>query len=152
MHIILPRRQTAREDCPVLSVVSAVTDGVDESGLAFFDLLDGALERRLEVVAAFERSLRIPAHRFRQAGEIGIGTKEIHADMRAVGVGAASSGQDELMIPVIIVRAIVEHHDEHRDLILGCDPERAGVEHEIAVGLQIDDEASRTFIGKGGAK
>jgi hypothetical protein len=41
----LPRRLTAREDNLTLPVISSVADGVDESGLAFFDLLDGAFER-----------------------------------------------------------------------------------------------------------
>ena len=133
-------------------MVSAITDGVDEGGLALLDLFDGALECRLEIVGVFERAFAVPAHRFRQAGEVGIRTVEIHADMRAVGVRAAGSGKNQLMVPVVVVSAIVEHHDKHRDLVFRRDPERAGVEHEIAVGLQIDDEPARSFIGKRRAK
>src|ERR671922_2392006 len=88
----LPRGTRCRGDgSQVLSVISAVADRVDEGGLAFFHLLDGALERGVEIVAVFERAFGIPTHGFREAGEVRIRAEEVHADVRAIGVGAAGS-------------------------------------------------------------
>src|SRR5882724_5376950 len=129
-----PRAVTRRGDWVQFSaVVAAVADGVDEGGLTLLDLLDGAFERELEIVGVFDWAFGVPTHRSSEPGEIRIGAEEIHADVRAVRIGAAGSSQNELMIPVVIVGAIVKHDDEHRDLVLGRDPERSGVEHEIAV-------------------
>ncbi len=116
-------------------MVPAVADGVDESGFALLDLFDGAFERAFQIVGVFERAFGIPAHRFRQSGEVGIGIIKIHADMRARWIGAAGSSQNELMVPIVVISAVVEHDDEHRDLVFCRDPERAGIEHEIAVRL-----------------
>ena len=38
------------------------------------------------------------------------------------------------------------HHDQHGDLILGGDPERAGVEHQVAVGLDVDHDAAAALV------
>ena len=130
-------------------MVAAVADGVDEGGFTLFHLLDGAFQRGLEVVGVFDWTFGVPAHGSRETREIRVGAEEIHADVRAVGIGAAGPSQNELMVPVIIVGAIVEHHDEHRDLVLGRNPERSGIEHEIAVRLQIDDQPSGSFVGEG---
>jgi hypothetical protein len=72
--------------------------------------------------------------------------------MGARGVGAAGSGQNELVVPVVVIGAVVEHHGKHRDFVLGRDPEGAGVEHQIAVGLQIDDEPAGSFVCQGDAQ
>ena len=127
-------------------MIAAVADGVDESGFTLFDLLDGAFERWLEIVGVLERSFGVPAHGARESCEIGIGAEEVHADMRAGRIGAAGSGEDELMVPVVVIGAIVEHDNEHWDFVLRRDPERAGVEHQIAVRLKVDDEATGAFI------
>ena len=49
-------------------MISPVADGVDEGGLALLDLLDGALERRFQIVGIIERAFGIPAHRTRDPG------------------------------------------------------------------------------------
>ena len=88
-----PRRLAARGVSPnLLPVISAIADGVDEGGFALLDLFDGALERRFEIIGIFEGAFGIPAHGFRQAGEVGIGIVEIHADMRARRIRAAGFG------------------------------------------------------------
>ena len=84
----------------LLSVAAPVADGVDEGGLALLDLLDGALERGLKFVGAFEGSFAVPAHGAREAREIGIRIEEVHADMGAAGIGAAGSGQNQLVVPI----------------------------------------------------
>src|SRR5262245_23385463 len=119
----------------LLAVVSSVANGVDEGGLTLLDLLDSAFKGGLEIVSIFDWAFGVPAHRSREPREIWIGAEEVHADVRAVGIGAAGSSQNELMVPVVVIGAIVEHDNEHRDFILGRDPERAGIEHQIAVGL-----------------
>ena len=82
----------------------------------------------------------------RTTGEVRIGIVEVHADMGARRVGAAGSRQDELVVPVVVVGAVVEHDDEHGNFIFCRDPERAGIEHEIPVGLQVDDQTAGAFV------
>ena len=73
-------------------MVSAVADGVDESGFTLLDLFDGAFQRGFQVIGVFEWAFGIPAHGAGEAGEIGIGPEKIHADMRAARIGAAGLG------------------------------------------------------------
>src|SRR3989338_10403048 len=80
----------------LLSVAAPVADGVHQGVLALLDLLDGALERGLKFVGAFEGSFAVPAHGARETREIGIRIVEVHADMGAGRIGAAGSGQDEV--------------------------------------------------------
>jgi hypothetical protein len=63
----------------MLPVISSVADGVDQSGFALLDLLDGALERGFEIVAVFEWAFGVPAHQVRQASEIRFGIVEVDA-------------------------------------------------------------------------
>src|SRR6185503_8849858 len=97
---IASRRDRREASLDKLPVVSSVTDGVDEGGFALLDLLDGAFNRRTEVVGVFERAFGVPAHRSCQTREVGIGIVEIHADVRARRIGAASFGENDLMVPV----------------------------------------------------
>jgi len=133
-------------------VISAIAHGVDEGGFALLDLFDGALERGFEIVGVFERAFGIPAHGFRQAREVRIGIVEIHTDMRARRIGAASFCQDDLMIPVVVVSPVVEHDDQHGNFIFRRDPERGGVEHQIAIRLQVDDEPAGSCVGESDAQ
>src|SRR5207244_5130534 len=43
--------------------------------------------------------------------------------------------------PVVVIGAIVVHHDQQRNPVLCRHPQRTRVEHEVAVGLQVDDQA-----------
>jgi hypothetical protein len=44
------------------------------------------------------------------------------------------------VLPVVVVRAVVEHDHEDRDAVIRRDPERTEVVHQVAVGLEVDDE------------
>src|SRR5947207_15094518 len=46
------------------------------------------------------------------------------------------------MLPVVVVRAVVVHDQEHRELQVGGGPQRTRIEEEIAIGLDVDDELS----------
>ena len=78
----------------------------------------------------------------------GAGSVDIHADIGAFDRRAALAGDRDLVLPVVVIGAVVVHHAEERDLVLGREPQRADIEHQIAVGLAIDDEPSRAAMGK----
>ena len=65
-------------------MIPSIAHRVDERGLALFDLLDGALQCTFQIVAVFEGAFAVPAHRFRQTGEVGIRAVEVHADISTV--------------------------------------------------------------------
>ena len=59
-----PRAVTRRGDWVQCSaVIAAVANGIDEGRLTLLDLLDGAFERVLEIVAVFDWAFGVPAHR-----------------------------------------------------------------------------------------
>ena len=80
------------------------------------------------------------------AREIRLRPEQVHADMGLGLVGAAQPRHADLVLPVVVIGAVVVHHDQHRDLVLGGDPERAGVEHQVAVGLDVDHDALRVAV------
>ena len=84
-------------------------------------------------------------------GEIGRRGFEVHTDMGAGRIGAALVRHVYLMGPVVVVGAVVVHHDQHRDVILDRHPERAEVEHQIAVRLEIDHQPAISFMGQSDA-
>ena len=57
-----------------------------------------------------------------------------------------SARHADLVLPVVVVGAVVVHHDQHRDLVLGRHPQRAGIEHQVAVGLDVDDELAGALV------
>ena len=61
-------------------------------------------------------------------------------------VGAAHARHPDLVLPVVVIGAVVVHHHQHRDLVLGGDPERAGVEHQVAVGIDVDHDAALVLV------
>src|SRR5439155_21143607 len=63
-------------------------------------------------------------------------------------VRAALLGDPELMLPVVVVRAVVVHDDEHRQFEVGRGPQRPGIEKEIAVWLDVDDELPIAAVRK----
>lgn len=70
-----PRLMRRGEFFRFLPVIPSVADGVYEGGFALLDLGDGAFDRGAEVVGVLERAFGVPAHGFRQTGEIRIGTE-----------------------------------------------------------------------------
>ena len=52
----------------------------------------------------------------------------------------------DLVRPVVVIGAVVVHHDQHRDFVFRGDPQRAGVEHQVAVGLDVDHDAPLALV------
>ena len=48
---------------------------------------------------------------------------------------------------LLVVRAVVVHHREQRDLVLGGGPQHAGRVHEVAVGLDADRKPPEVAVG-----
>ena len=67
-------------------------------------------------------------------------------------VGTAQLRHPDLVLPIVVIGTVVVHHHEHRDLVLGSHPERAGIEHEIAIRLNVDHDASRALVRERHAK
>ncbi len=86
------------------------------------------------------------------AAKSGFGPKEVHADVGAGFRGTTLAGHADLVFPIVVVGPVVEHDHQERDLVLGGEPERAQVEHQIAVGLQVDHQAAATLVGQGDAQ
>ncbi len=116
-------------------------DGVDQRAAALLHLGDRAKQRRLDVLRIVDRAFAVAAHRAGEPREVRLRAHQVHADMRLGLVGAAQLRHPDLVRPVVVVGAVVVHHDQHRDLVLRRDPQRAGVEHQVAVGLDVDHEA-----------
>src|SRR5579884_3265466 len=148
-------RPTAAESRPgceaatyPLSASTVPRHRVDQRGLARLDLCDRPLERRLEIVGVVDRAFGPPARRAGEAGEVWRRSKQIRADMGAADIRAAGARHDDLMVPVVVIGAVVVHDDEQRDLVFRGDPQRAGVVHQVAVGLQIDDQPAGALMGE----
>ena len=64
---------------------------VDQRRLACLNLRHRPLKRRLQIVGVLDRTFGPPPHRAGEAGEVGRRSKQIHADMGAVRIGAAGA-------------------------------------------------------------
>src|SRR5688572_19608881 len=131
----------------VLRVLAAAPDdGVYQRRLAVLDLCDCSLYCRADFGGIFDGTLGVPADPFGNMREIGRRAFEIHADIGARGIGAALMRHVNLMRPVVVIGAVVIHNDQHWNLILDRHPERAKIEHQVAVRLQVDDEFARALV------
>src|SRR5256714_295791 len=116
-------------------------DRVQQCGPALAaDHLDRSPERGADGGGIVDRALAVPAERLREQREVRRGLRQVHAEVGLRLVGAAPVGDPELVLPVVVVRAVVVHDQEHRELLVRDRPERSGVEQEIPVGLDVDDE------------
>src|SRR5882757_1598788 len=122
-------------------LLALLRDGVEQRRCPGLYLGDRALERRGDVLRLVDRAFRVPAHGLRHRGEVRFGVAHVYADVRALDRRAAQLGHPDLVLPVVVVGAVVVHDDQQRDAVLRRNPHRARVEHEIAVGLYVDDEA-----------
>src|SRR5881396_267977 len=133
------------------SVVLA--DDVDEGWASFGDDdVRRAPDSSLDSLRIIDRSFPEPAERTRDRGEVGRGLVDLHADVRPALVRAARAGDPFLMLPVVVVGAVVEHHREQGDSVVRGDPERAEVEHQVPVRLQVDDEAAAPLVRESDAE
>src|SRR5262249_11547621 len=115
-------------------------DGIDKGGLTGLHFCDGAPERWCNVFRILDRTFRVPSARYRELGEVRFGSSDILSDIRAFDRRAAMFGDVDLMLPIVEIGAVVVHHDQERNLVLGRGPKRAGVEHQVAVRLNVDHE------------
>ena len=60
--------------------------------------------------------------------------------MRVLHRRAAVARDADLMLEVVVVRAVVVHDHQQRDAAVRGGPERARVVHKIAVGLHVDHD------------
>src|SRR5439155_13431102 len=81
---------------------------IDEGGLAFFHLGDGAPQGGTHLAAVFNGALGVPAHAAGQAGEVDGGAAHVHAYVGALGWRAAHASHADLVLPIVVVGAIVE--------------------------------------------
>jgi hypothetical protein len=123
-------------------------DGVHQRRDAALDRGDGAVERAADVGRVLDRPFRMPAEAARDGREIGRRVEYVHADMSPLHRRAALPGNRDLMLPVIIIGAVVMHDAQERHLVLGGEPQRADVEHQVAVGLAVDHQPSRAAMGE----
>src|SRR5437762_3114396 len=81
-------------------------------------------------------------------GEVGVGGAREMLGVATCGVGdvgprlvgAALLGDAKLMLPIVVVGAVVVHDREHRQPKIRRGPKRAGIEQQVAVGLDVHDE------------
>jgi hypothetical protein len=72
--------------------------------------------------------------------------------MGAAQIRTAGARHDDLMVPVVVIGTVVVHDDQQRDLVFRRHPQRAGVVHQVAVGLEIDDQPAIAFVRERDAK
>ena len=83
----------------------------------------------------------MPAHRTRKTRKIHLRIRDVHADIGALHRRAAALRDADLVLPVVVVGPVVVHHHQHRDPVFRGDPQCARVEHQVAVGLNVDHQA-----------
>src|SRR3982750_4894738 len=103
----MPAARSTAAQCRPASAVSGgdsslLGDRVDERRLSGLDFGDRALECLLQSVGAVERSFGVPALCTRNRGEIGIGTGQIHSDVRTLDGSAALARHADLVLPVVV--------------------------------------------------
>ena len=104
-------------------------DRVNECRLPALHRFDPALERGRNVLRLLDRALGIPAKRTGNVCKIGRRFDHVHPDVGPLDRRPALTGNRDLVLPVVVVRAVVMHDDEHRDLVVCRRPQRAQVEH-----------------------
>ena len=68
------------------------------------------------------------------------GIVDLLTDTRVLHGCTAMACDADLVLEVVVVGAVVVHHDQQRDPAVRRGPERSGVVHEVAVGLDVDDD------------
>src|SRR3989441_9433827 len=124
---------------PLTPPLTPLRDRVEQRRGPRLHFGDRPLERRGDALRLVDRTLRVPPHGLGHRREIRIGIAHVHADVRARYRRAAQLRHPDLMLPVVVVRAVVVHDDQERDAVFRRDPHRARVEHQVAVGLYVDD-------------
>src|SRR6266545_2908436 len=83
---------------------SEARHAVDQRRFAVFDLLNGPPQGDTELTSVFDRTLGVPAHRAREAGEVDGGAAHVHADIGSLGRRAPHACHTNLVLPVVVVR------------------------------------------------
>src|ERR1035437_10112827 len=147
-----PTTRTQRIDKPPLT---RLRPDIDQRRLAGLHDGDRFLDRGPELGRVLDRTLRPPAHGFRQLVildvrvlDAGAGRAHIIAQARdaVVEVGQALDVHDLLMVAAVVV-----HHGEKRNFMPRRGPQHARRVHQIAVGLDAHGEPAEIAVGERGA-
>src|SRR5436190_16434786 len=105
--------------------LTVLRDDVDERGLAGLHPFDASLDRRPDVLRLIDRAFAIPAEALRDRRKIRGRVVDLLAEVGHAHVPLADFGHANLVLPVVVVGAIVEHDQQNRDLVMRRDPQRS---------------------------
>jgi len=88
-----------------IAVLSAVADAIGDGEVTF----DGAFDCGLYIASTLDWSFRIPGHRYCQASETGITIRLDPCGIPETEMGVVRAGEDELLVPVVVVYSVIEH-------------------------------------------
>src|SRR3970282_889921 len=110
---------------------------------------DRALQRRSDCARIFNGTFGIPVERLGQLGKIGRRMIDLHSDRCTLHRVASLLSQSDLMSPIVVIAAIIVHDHEQRNMIVSGGPQTPGIEHEIAVRLNVDDKLCASPMRQG---
>jgi len=113
-----------------------IGDHVDDSRLAALDYGDSARERGSKVVRISDRCLAMDAHAARDGGVVGIRLLERGAGIHPVDAAAVPRRHGREVHVFLMVSSVVVHDIENRHLMVRRCPQRAGIEHEVAIAAE----------------
>src|SRR5581483_451988 len=112
-----------------LSMTSSSTrlgEHVDDGGLAALDDGGRFVQSRAELIGLGDRPEGVDVKRARDRRQIGRRLFDADADALVGHRPVAPARYAFLMLFVVVIGMIVEHHDQERNLIFRCGPERVG--------------------------
>jgi len=109
-------------------------------------------DSRADLAGIVDGAFRVPGERAGEGREVGGRPIDLHPDVGPLQWGGPLPGEPLLVLPVVVVGTVVEHDDQQRQPVIGGDPQRARVEHQVSVRLQVDDQAAGTAMREGDAE
>src|SRR6188768_3045643 len=137
-------RRTSRFHCVLRGkyTLTRLRDNIDYRWLAALDDLDGFVQGRAELIGIRNRSKAIHVKSPRKGRQIRRRLFDADADALVLERALARSRHTLLVLFVVVVRPVVEHNREQRNLVLGRGPEGVGRHQEITIAYDSDAQTT----------
>jgi len=123
-------------------------DDVDQGRFAFHRDFDCPADGWTEILGISNGALSVNAHPLGDLGVIDVGIVKGRADSAVINPALVPVGHTLEVHELLMIRAIVVHDAQERDLVMRGGPQDSRGVHDIAIILEVDSQASVLSIGK----
>src|SRR6185437_11319447 len=131
-----------------LCALASLRYDIDERRLAALHHRDRALQRRAELRRIGHRAFGMDAEALRHLREVDVGMGDLGADMGGARIAHMAVRHRLEMHHFLEVEAIVVHHHQDRNFVLGRGPERARRDHEVAIADDRHGKPAMLAVGE----